>query len=155
MAPDFDPFAAAGNHGEDRGPGRNHPHIMLQLRHVLLGGGFLRERPGQHEFGFEYGVAALNPAIERCPHPPQCRVPDLFLDICNDLAGIGLIPVPVQLLSGQPKLDNEIAGQVLRLDLASFFLPKAEEGTFIIVHNDPSIRAADEVAAVGGPGLCG
>ena len=34
---DFDPFAPSGNDREDRSPGWNDPHIMLQLRHVFLG----------------------------------------------------------------------------------------------------------------------
>src|SRR5262249_7459487 len=38
---DFDPFAAAGDHGEDSTSSRNHPHIVLQLRHVLFCRGFL------------------------------------------------------------------------------------------------------------------
>jgi hypothetical protein len=47
-------------------------------------------------------------------------MPDLFLDIRDDLAGIGLVPAPVQVLGGQPELDDEIAGKVLRPDLARF-----------------------------------
>ena len=43
MGLDLDPLAAAGNDGEDRSSCRNHPHIVLQLRHVLLGGGLFRE----------------------------------------------------------------------------------------------------------------
>jgi hypothetical protein len=43
MGGDFDPFAAAGDHGEDSTSGRDHPHIMLQLRHVLFGRGLLRK----------------------------------------------------------------------------------------------------------------
>src|SRR6516162_5131248 len=35
MGGDLDPFAAAGDYGEDSAPGRDHPHIVLQLRHVL------------------------------------------------------------------------------------------------------------------------
>src|SRR6516165_8444464 len=34
MGSDLDPFTAAGDHGKDRAPGSNHPHIMLQLRHI-------------------------------------------------------------------------------------------------------------------------
>ena len=33
---DLDPFAAAGNDREHRRPGSDHPHIVLQLRHILL-----------------------------------------------------------------------------------------------------------------------
>ena len=50
-------------------------------------------------------------------------MPDLPLDISDDLAGICLIPAPVQILGRNPKLDNQIAGQVLRLDFAAFLLP--------------------------------
>jgi hypothetical protein len=41
---------------------------------------------------------------------------DLLLEIGNDLTGIGLVPAPVQLLGDEPKLDNEVAGEVFRLD---------------------------------------
>jgi hypothetical protein len=37
------------------------------------------------------------------------------------LAGIGLIPAPIQVFGRNVKLDNEIARKVLRLDLAAFF----------------------------------
>jgi hypothetical protein len=39
----LNPFAAAGNHREHRSPRRHHPHVVLELRHVFLGGGLLRE----------------------------------------------------------------------------------------------------------------
>ena len=48
-----------------------------------------------------------------------------------------------------PELDDEVAGQVLRLDLAAFFPPEAEQGGFVIAHDDPGVRAADEVSAFG------
>jgi hypothetical protein len=35
------------------------------------------------------------------------------LDVDDSLAGIALIPVPVQLLSDETELDNEVAGEVL------------------------------------------
>ena len=45
-------------------------------------------------------------------------MPDLPLDIRDELTGIRLVPAPVQLLGGQAELDDEVAGQVLRLQLA-------------------------------------
>src|SRR5262249_3251397 len=63
MSGDLDPFAATGNHREDRRPGRDHPHIMLQLRYVFFGCGLFRERPGQHEFRLEHSPRGLDPAI--------------------------------------------------------------------------------------------
>jgi hypothetical protein len=50
-------------------------------------------------------------------------MPDLLLDIGNDLAGIGLVPAPVQVLGRKPKLDDEVAREVLRLDFPSLFPP--------------------------------
>jgi hypothetical protein len=36
-------------------------------------------------------------------------MPDLALDVGKDLAGVGLIPASVQVLSRNAKLDDEIA----------------------------------------------
>jgi hypothetical protein len=52
-------------------------------------------------------------------------MPNLPLNICNHLAGIGLIPAPIKLLGHHPELDDEIAGQVLRFKLATLFSPEA------------------------------
>jgi hypothetical protein len=72
---------------------------------------------------------------------------DLTLHVRKDLAGIGLIPTPVQVLGRNTELDDEIARQVFRLDLSALFPPQAEEGGPIIAHDDPSVRAPDEIAA--------
>ena len=61
--------------------------------------------------------------VKRSRRPLQRRLPDLFLDIGNDLTGIGLVPAPVQVLSREAKVDDEIAGEVLRLDFAAFLPP--------------------------------
>jgi len=65
------------------------------------------------------------------------------------VTGIGLIPAPVQLLGGQAKLDDKVAGEVLGLDFAPLFTPEAEEGSLVVAHDDPRVRAADEQAATG------
>jgi hypothetical protein len=57
---------------------------------------------------------------------------DLPLDIREDLTGVGLVPAPVQILGSHAELHDEVAREVLRLDLASFFAPEAEEGRFIV-----------------------
>ena len=46
------------------------------------------------------------------------------------------------------KLDDEVSGQVLRLGLASFLAPEADQGGLIVAHDDPGIRAADERTAL-------
>src|SRR5207237_26753 len=63
MSVDLAPFAAAGDYRKDSVPGRNDPHIMLQLRHVFLSGRLFGERPRQHEFGLEHRPASLHSAI--------------------------------------------------------------------------------------------
>ena len=68
------------------------------------------------------------------------------MDVGDDLAGIGLIPAPIEVFGDGPELDDEVAGQVFRLDLAALFLPQPDEGVFVIAHDDPGIGAADEVA---------
>src|SRR5262249_15641277 len=158
MGDDLDPFATAGDHRQHRSPRRHHPHIMLQLRHVFFGGRFLRERPRQHELGFEHRVAALDPAVEGCRHPAQRRMTDPFLDVSYGLTGIGLIPAPVQLFGRITKLDDEIARQILGLDLSALLPPEPEDGGFIVAYDDRGIGAADEIAAMAksGPELfCG
>ena len=67
MDSDLDPLAAAGDDRERRRLRVRHPHIMLQLRHVLLGGRFFRERPRQHELGFEDGVESRRPSRRASP----------------------------------------------------------------------------------------
>src|SRR5690348_16768012 len=75
-------------------------------------------------------------------------MPDLPLNIRKHLAGIGFIPPPVQLLGHDPKLDYEIARKVLRLDLPPPPPPVPKKGSFVIAHDDPGARAADEIAAI-------
>src|SRR5262249_2473166 len=105
-------------------------------------------RPGQHELGLEDCPGRLHTAVQRCRHPAQSRVPDLALDIGEDMTSIALVPAPVQVLGHHPKLDNEIARKVLWLDLTPLFLPESDKGGLVSAHDDPGIRPADEVAAV-------
>jgi hypothetical protein len=62
----LDPLAASGDDGKHRGARLDHPHVVLKLGHVLLGRCFLRERPRQHEFGFEHGSGALDDTVQGC-----------------------------------------------------------------------------------------
>ena len=49
--------------------GIGHPHVVLQLRHVLFGRRLLGERPGQHELGLEHRPGPLDHAVEGGRHP--------------------------------------------------------------------------------------
>ena len=82
-------------------------------------------------------------------------MPNLPLDIRDDLTSIGLIPAPVQLLGGHAELDDEVAREVLRLDLPAFFPPKPQESVLVVAHDDPGVRAADEKSAVLLPSFAG
>jgi hypothetical protein len=46
------------------------------------------------------------------------------LDPGEGLAGVAFVPVPIEVLGGEAELDDEIAGEVFRLDLASFLPPQ-------------------------------
>ena len=73
-------------------------------------------------------------------------MPDLPLDVRDDLPGIALVPAPIEVLGDQAELDDEVAGEVLRLDLAALFPPEPEQGGLVVAHDDPGVRAADEAA---------
>ena len=101
----------------------------------------------QGSMNFEHRPGGFNPAVQRRRHPAQCRVPDLALNIGKNLTGIGLVPAPIQLLSRNAKLDDQIARQVPGRDLTALLPPQAEKGGLIVAHDDAGVRAADEVTA--------
>ena len=69
------------------------------------------------------------------------------LHVRNDLPGIGLVPAAVELLGNGAELDNEVAGEILRLGLAAFLAPKLEQSNLVLAQNNPGIRAANESTA--------
>ena len=124
----FDPFAASGNDRQYGRPRLDHPHIVLQLRHMLCRSGFLRECPRQHELGLEHGASALDDAVQGRRHPAQSWMLYMLLDIPDHQPGIELVPAPIEVLGDRAELDHQIVRQVLRLDLAPFFPPQTEQG---------------------------
>jgi hypothetical protein len=69
---------------------------------------------------------------------------DATLDVFDGLAGIALVPEPVEIFGDPAELDDEVAGQVLRLGLAALFPPEAEQGRLVVAHDDASVGPADE-----------
>jgi hypothetical protein len=61
------------------------------------------------------------------------------LDVSDPPAGIALVPASVELLGGGPQLHDEVAGQILRFGLASLLTPEADQGSFVIAHDDARI----------------
>src|SRR5438105_1069595 len=115
---------------------------------MLLGRAFLRERPWQHEFGLEHRPGSLHHPIDRRRHPALHRMKHLPLHFDDDLAGIALVPMAVEVLRYGPELDNKVGGKVLRLDFASFFPPEPHEGHLIVAHDYPGVGAANEIATI-------
>jgi hypothetical protein len=64
---------------------------------------------------------------------------DLPLYVREDLTAIGLVPAPVQVFGRKAELDDEIARQVLRLDLAALLAPKSKERRLVLAHDDAGI----------------
>ena len=56
---------------------------------------------------------------------------DPALDIFDDLPGRALVPVPIEVFSREPELDDQIARQVFRLRLASLLPPETLQSGLI------------------------
>jgi len=70
------------------------------------------------------------------------------------MARIAFVPMPIEWLSHEAKLDDQVARQVLGFDLAAFFPPNAEQSVLVITHDDAGIGAADEESSISAGGDC-
>jgi hypothetical protein len=70
------------------------------------------------------------------------------LNIGDAPAGVALVPGAVELLGGGPKLHDEVAGNVLGLNLPPLLVPKADQSRLVAAHDNPGVGAADEGAAL-------
>ena len=103
---ELDPFAAPGDDGQDGGPCIGDPHVVLQLGHMLLDGPLLRERPGQHELGFEDGPAGIDHPVQGGRHPFDDGMLDPPLHVLDGMTGVALVPAPVEVLGDGAELDD-------------------------------------------------
>ena len=62
------------------------------------------------------------------------------------VAGVALVPAPVEVLGDGAELDDQVVGKVFGLDLPAFLAPQPNQTGLVIAHDDPGIRAADETA---------
>ena len=104
----LDPFAPAGDDRQRRRSGVGHPHVVLELSHMLFGSRLFGERPRQHELGFEYGVEIVDEPVQGRRQVPMDRVPNPALNVRYGPPSIALVPSPVQRLGGDAELDDEI-----------------------------------------------
>ncbi len=145
---DLDPFAAAGDDREHRQLGIGDPHVVLQLGHVFFG------RPSsENDHGSMNLASNTAPVASTMPSRVAAiqRTTGCFTRRWTrgeDLAGVALEPVAIEGFGHDPELDDEVAGEVLRFDLAALFPPQAQQGGLVVAHDDPGVRAADEITAV-------
>jgi hypothetical protein len=76
-------------------------------------GRFFGEVPGQHELGLEHRATGVNPPIQRRRHPFMDGMRDPLLHVSDGIAGVTLIPAPVELF----RLGSELDGSNCRKDL--------------------------------------
>jgi hypothetical protein len=84
--------------------------------------------------GRENRPAAGDDAVKRRAHPPEHRMPEPMLNAFDGLPRVALVPLPVEAFGHAAELDDEVAGEVLRLGLAPLLPPEAEEGGFVVPH---------------------
>ena len=48
------------------------------------------------------------------------------LNVPDGVSAVALVPALIEVLGHEAKLDDKVAGKVLRLDLAAFFLPNSD-----------------------------
>lgn len=142
---DLDPFAAAGDDRKYGIAGGRDPHVVLKLGHVLLGSGFLREGPRQHGLGLEHRTDLFDHAVQRGRHPFVHGMADTPLNVLDRLARTSLVPGTVQHLGHGAELDNQIIGEIFRLDLAALF-PEAS-ANFAMTYPKAKIRYRESEAA--------
>jgi hypothetical protein len=70
------------------------------------------------------------------------------LDVLDHVAGLPLVPAPVEVFGNAAKLNRQIVGEVFRFDFAAFLSPQANQRCFVGPHNDPGVRTADEGATI-------
>jgi hypothetical protein len=68
----------------------------------------------------------------------------IYFSAAASSENIRLIPTPIKFLCRDAELDDEVAREILWLDLSPLFLPKAQESALIAAHDDPGVRATDE-----------
>jgi hypothetical protein len=66
-------------------------------------------------------------------------VKDLPLHVGHDVPRVVFVPVPVQGLGHGAELDQKLAGQVSRLDLAALLLTEPEQGRLVLPHDNSGI----------------
>jgi hypothetical protein len=121
---------------------------VLELGHVLFGGGLLRERPRQHELGLEHGAGFLDQPVQRGGHVWDRPMDRVALDVGDPVAGVEFVPAAVEVLGDETKLDNQDGREVEGGRFTALFAPQVMECLFVLSHYSPRIGPADEVSSI-------
>ena len=78
---------------------------------------------GSMNLDFEHRPGALDHAVQSGSQELDDRVLDPPLDRSDQLAGVALVPVPVQGLGCVPKLHDKVAREVLGFGFAALLSP--------------------------------
>ena len=126
---DLDPFAAARDDREHRGRGVRHPHVVLKLRQCI----FAAAASSENDHGSMNLDSKTAPVPSTIPSSVAAinRTTGWFTrrwTVLDRLPGISLVPVPIEVLGHDPELDDEVAREVVWLDLTALLPPEAERG---------------------------
>jgi hypothetical protein len=75
-------------------------------------------------------------------------VPHMALDVRDAIARVQFVPATVEVLGNETKLRDQHSRQVEWSFLAALFAPETQEGLLVLAHDDPRVRASNEVTAV-------
>jgi len=70
------------------------------------------------------------------------------LHVTDPVARVLLVPTAVEVLGGEAELDDQHAREVEGDILTSFLASKPQQSLLVLAHDDPGVRAADEVHAI-------
>src|SRR5688572_4775813 len=68
---------------------------------------------------------------------------DAALDLLDHVAGMPLVPFPVEILRCVAELHDQIGRQVFWIGFAALLAPQAEQRCFILSHDDTRIRSTN------------
>src|SRR5215203_5718883 len=104
----------------------------------LSAANILSEVPGQHELRFEHGAVVRHDSIQRRAHS---ILGGEALHRADAVPSLALEPAPVQLPGRADELDEEVAREVLRLDLSPLLPPEPKHRVLRLTEDSPCVRA--------------
>ena len=110
---------------------------------------------GSMNLDFEYGSGPLDHAVQSSSQKSDHRMLHPALDRGDHLARVALEPMPVEGFGHDSELDGQIARKILGFRFAALLAPQADEGGFVLAHDDAGIRAAEKLTPVRIPGFRG